>query len=71
LWRFRSKDAQKTHRSSQLLDPAVRKEEIRLADNALADSVEYKQIEEGWYIVEETYPWSRFKCLLKRCFARL
>lgn len=24
---------------------------------SLADSVEYTQIEEGWYIVEETYPW--------------
>ena len=24
---------------------------------SLADSVEYTQIEEGWYVVEETYPW--------------
>ena len=24
---------------------------------SLADSVEYSQIDEGWYIVEKTYPW--------------
>ena len=24
---------------------------------SLADSIEYTQIEEGWYVVEETYPW--------------
>jgi hypothetical protein len=24
---------------------------------SLADSVEYTKIDEGWYIVEETYPW--------------
>ena len=27
-------------------------------DHSLADSVEYTHIDEGWYIVEEMYPWS-------------